>query len=207
MPTARAIHRERIGKALQKAGVSETDYGYVLRRPSRAGPCFRHQETALALCGTGTAVSVAGFMLVPWLLGGQVVDMAEVMVAVGLLAFAGCLLYCANKGSFLDTEVDLERSELRIVRRNARGASQMVNRIAFDQVRSIFVQRNKMKGSSSLLQVRTRRDEEPLVLGRGSEEAMTTLHRRLVRDLHGRGGEVPEVRPTRVRAARAAALA
>lgn len=177
--------RERVGKALHKAGLSEMPYGYLIRNPASAAASGRVYELAMAGAGIAVSIAVVGVVLVPALMSMQGVAELQIATSITLLSLATLLLRNASRGNLVDSEIDFLKEEVRLVRRNARGHARIETRVPFDQISSMFVHRSKARASSSntlYLRVAGTDIEFPLV--RGAEEAMSTLHRRLVRDIN-----------------------
>lgn len=181
--------RDPIGKSLLKAGLSETRYGYLLRDPSLAYERTRAYEIAMACAGTLVAVAVVGIYLLPALRGADAVGAMQLATAIILLSLAALLLRNSSRGRYHDTEVDFEEGELRVVRRNTRGRAHIETRVPFAEVRSIFVRRSKARNGISKLCIRVVGSDSDFELVAGSEEAMSTLHRRLVRDINTERGK------------------
>ena len=177
--------RERVGKALHKAGLSEMPYGYLLRPPATRGPRGRAYELAMAGTGIGVALLVVWLILLPALRTMDDTAVLRVATSITLLSLALILLRNANRGNLFDSEIDFEAEEVRIVRRNARGMARVGLRIPFDQISSVFVHRSKTRASSAnALCLRVSGSDAEIRLAQGSDEAMSTLHRRLVRDIN-----------------------
>lgn len=176
--------RERVGKVLHKAGLSETTYGYLLRTPRAETVRGRAYEAMMAAGGTVVAIGVVALLLVPALRTLDGASIAHVALSMSLLSLAGLLLRNACMGNLFDAEIDFDRLEIRVVRRSTRGRTGIEARVPFDEVRSLFVHRSKRKAAVSTLCMRVSEGEEVYELMAGSEEAMSTLHRRLVRDVN-----------------------
>lgn len=177
--------RERVGKALHKAGLSEMPYGYLIRNPGCRADGGRGYEIAMAVVGISVTSFVVAMLALPTLRGGPGIEMAQVASSVTLLSLAVLLLRNANLGKLVDTEIDFNKEEVRMVRRNARGGARVEKRVPFDQISSLFVHRSKMKAScANALCLRVVGSDAENLLVQGTEEAMSTLHRRLVRDIN-----------------------
>lgn len=177
--------RERVGKALHKAGLSEMPYGYLLRDQRPGGLRGRAYEALMGGAGILVAILVIPLMLVPATAMWDTSGMAQIAASVLLLSLAALLVRNAAQGNLLDTEIDFTLQEARLVRRTSGGQSRIEVRIPFDQVRSVFVRRSKSKASTTnALCLRVAGGDAEYTLMRGSEAAMSTLHRRLVRDIN-----------------------
>lgn len=135
-----------------------------------------------------------------WLLPGtnfslSVVGMkAALSISLGLagLAFG----HLAERGLTREVQIDLQRSQVRVVWRNRKSDTRLINVVAFEEIGSVFMRRISGAHGVSALNLRYGREGDILTLLTGEEGVLREVWADLNMDL--RPKSAAQVRPQRV---------
>ncbi len=181
-----AIHqfRDAIDDALPSAlSIRETYWGYIIRErdPDRPGRQLRE----MALLFFGAVLMLVGFG--QWLLPGSLIaaELLAIKIAVTavFVGIGGACWHAAGSRTEIEVQVDTALRELRVVARDRRGLTQLIQRVRMSDIDSAYVKRGveRHEGGHLLLQLASA--ENPLHLASGNEQELSHLHARLRKDL------------------------
>lgn len=184
-PTAENVDFGNTGEHPVSATSVETYWGYIIRSEN----CDRSFAIMLqwASAFLGISLLVAAFGL--WVLPGSMVSsdivgfklgISSLMVVLGM-----ALVWFASHGTFYEVQIDLARMELREVLRNNRGAARVQNRIKFEDIDAVYIDRSAGKNAKARLMLRLNASSQLIEIASDYEENLIRLHTRLGRDLLG----------------------
>lgn len=163
----------------------ETYWGYIIRCENGGHSFAIMLQWASAFLGISLLVAAFGF----WTLPGSMVSSDVVGFKLGIsslmLVLGMALVWFASHGTLYEAQIDLARMELREVLRNNRGAARVQNRIKFEDINAVYIDRSAGKNAKARLMLRLDASSQLIELARDYEENLIRLHSRLGRDILG----------------------
>lgn len=163
--------------------VDETHWGYIVKSIDDAHAPILLRHAMSWFVGTSLMVAIVGL----WAMPGAMFDGETLIIKLGLtaifIAFAGLCFWLASRG--VDTEVhfDLARDEIRSVARSRQGAATLLDRVSFDDVGSVFLNRSPHKTGRATLVIRLGSSPHLMEVAHGWEKDLTVLRDRIGTDL------------------------
>ncbi len=163
----------------------ETYWGYIIR----CRECDRSIAIILqwfsAFMGVSLLIAAFGF----WTLPGSMVT-SEVLgfklgVSSVMAVFGMALVWFASHGTNYEVQVDLAAMELREVLRNNRGTARIQNRIKFEDIDAVYIDRTAGEEAKARLMLRLDASSQLVEIASDYEDNLTRLHARLGRDILG----------------------
>jgi len=166
--------------------INETYWGYIVR----CNTCDRSLAVVIQWVAALTGVSLIVASLGLWALPGSVMspDVASFKLAIASLmgVFGVTLIWYASHGTKYEIQMDLARLEVREVLRNSKGAARVQNRLPFEKIGSVFMDRGQKDNGKVALVLRLGNSAQVIEIARDYEENLTALRERLGRDLMGK---------------------
>lgn len=196
--TAISAQKEFSGLGLRDVSVStvETYWGYIIRanKADRSRAILLQWVTGF----TGGALLLAVLGL--WVMPGSAVSadvlgyklgLSAVIMALGLL-----MVRYASNGTHYEIQVDPTRMELREALRNNQGKARIMNRIKFEDMDAVYIDRSEGVYKKARLMVRMAAAPVVIVVACDFEEHLTQMHERLAAHILGAAAQTP-ARPNR----------
>ncbi len=183
--TKNASFQDAVGKD-SVAQVHETYWGYIIRCVS----CVRSMAIILQgiayVVGVSLLIAALGFWLIPGSAFSS--DVAAFKMAMSSLSgvFGVALIWFASHGTQYEIQVDLARAEIREALRNRQGRVRVLNRIMFEEIGAVFIDRASAAEGKARLLMRLGNTTQVIEAARGAEETLTALRDRLGRDVLGK---------------------
>lgn len=179
----------KIGEIPTSVSSVETYWGYIIRCQN----CDRSFAILLqwvsAFMGVSLLVAAFGF----WTLPGSMVSTDVVGFKLGISSVMGvfgmALVWFASHGTYYEVQVDLARMELRETLRNNRGTARVQNRIRFDDIDAVYIDRTAGETVKARLMLRMAASSQLIEIASDYEGNLTRLHTRLGRDILGMKAE------------------
>lgn len=163
----------------------ETYWGYIIRCKTCDRSLAILLQWASAIVGISLLIAAFGM----WTLPGSMVSLDVIGFKLGISSIMGVLgmsmVWFASHGTYYEVQVDLARLELRETLRNSRGASRVQNRIKFEDVDAVYIERPDTDTAKARLMLRLAASSKQIELAKDYEENLTRLHLRLGRDILG----------------------
>lgn len=161
---------EQNDEPISAIGVSNTPWGYIIHPADNRLTVASIGEIAAA------AVSFAFFLIAfgQWVVKGSlaVPELLPFKIASTVVfAMFACFTYLiARRGLSREFQVDAHRRVVRTARRNRRGGSNEIEKIAFNNIDSVFVEPAKSRFKAARLVVRHANTGKTITAIRGPEE-------------------------------------
>lgn len=163
--------------------VDETHWGYIVRSVDEAHAPVLLRQAVSWFAGTSLMVAIVGL----WAMPGALFDGDTVVIKLGLTAifisFAALCFWLASRGVRTEVQFDLARNEIRSIARNRKGGATLLDRVGFDDVGSVFLNRSPNKTGRAVLVLRLGCSPHLLEVAHGREETLTVLRDRIGSDL------------------------
>lgn len=193
--TAIASQSDFSQTATRPASVSnvETYWGYIIRCQTCDRSFAILMQWGAAILGVSLLVAVLGL----WTMPGSAVSQDILGFKLGISTVMGVigitLVWFASHGTYYEVQVDLARLELREALRNNRGVARIQNRIKFEDVDAVYIDRSAGEAAKARLLVRLAASSKVLEVATDYEENLKHLHARLGRDILG----MPHLKPAK----------
>jgi hypothetical protein len=163
--------------------ISETYWGYIVRE--RAPEQDRHLLRNSILIFLGAVLMVVG--LGQWILPGSLLTTDVLPIKMALTAVLmsmglGCF-HSVQGPRHVEVQVDTSLRELRVVERDRRNTSHLIQRVLMRDIDSAYVKRGVTQVAGGHLLLTLANSDDPLHLASGSERELRLLHDRLRHDL------------------------
>ncbi|WP_102109343.1 hypothetical protein [Oceaniglobus roseus] len=173
--------------------------GYVLTQGQGALQTVVLKEKLMRFTGTLAAVAMLALWFAPGAhRDGELLTMKLLLSAL-LLGPGAWLLLRARARAQHEVRVDLIHREVRQVMRGSDGSERFLLAVAFDEIESLFIRRNREEPTGSALYMRLHDEEAPVLLGISTEAALEEVHRRMSADLTKARMTPPRMPPRRSR--------
>ncbi|WP_456387554.1 hypothetical protein [Profundibacter sp.] len=189
--TAIAAQSEFSNAAKRSPSVSniETYWGYIIRCQTCDRSIAILMQWVAAVLGISLLVAAFGL----WTMPGSAMSQDVIGFKFGISTVMGvlgmALVWFASHGTYYEVQVDLARLELREALRNNRGVARVQNRIMFEDVDAVYIDRSAGEGAKARLLVRLSASSKVVEIASDYEENLTHLHARLGRDILGMTAE------------------
>lgn len=163
--------------------MDETHWGYIVKSVEEAHAPVLLRQSLSWFMGTTLMVAIVGL----WAMPGALFDSDTMTIKLGLtaifLAFASLCFWLASRGVRTEVQFDLARNEIRSVACNQKGVATLLDRFAFDDVGSVFLNRSQHGTGQATLMLRLGCSPHVLEVARGRECTLTVLRDRIGSDL------------------------
>ena len=163
----------------------ETYWGYIIRCQSCDRTMAILMQWFAAIVGVSLLVSTLGLWVLPGSNVSQDVIGFKIGVSTVMAVFGMVMVWYASYGTHYETQIDLARTELREALRNNRGVARVQNRVKFEDIDAIYIDRSAGAGEKVQLLVRLAASSDAIVVATDYEEHLSQLHARLQRDILG----------------------
>lgn len=163
--------------------VQSTQWGYILDGLGKdhVSPVRAIAARFFGIIFLATGVSL---WLVPDALYGAGVFAMKMGAMVLFTVFGAVLTWYGRQRPGYEMQVDTHRSEVRLGTRSISGDFRLMDRLHFEEVRSVFLMRGETPGQPSRLFLRLGTDGHMgIEVARGTKDAMELVRRRLAFDL------------------------
>lgn len=161
----------------------ETYWGYILRERSGSKEPMVVAQAVAGLMGLVSVAVSVGFWVLPGAFFSADVAMFKWVASVMACVFGIFLLWYASAGTTYELQVDLTKSELREVMRNAKGQPRVHSRYAFQDIGKVFIQSGDDGEIESSLMLRCGLQGDVIEVLRAPEHQLFALRNRLAKDL------------------------
>ncbi len=184
--TASVSRKETRKKNKPATKVSETFWGYIVRCNSCDRPMAVFLQWVAAISGGLLVVASLGFWAMPGsLFAPELISFKMALVSL-FGVFGVTLIWYASHGTKYEIQVDLAKLEIREVLRNNKGVARIQNRIPFEKIGSVFIDRTQKEKGMVRLVMRLGNSAQVIEVARDQEENLTGLRDKMGRDLLGR---------------------
>ncbi|MEL7213387.1 MAG: hypothetical protein AAGK92_12040 [Pseudomonadota bacterium] len=163
--------------------IDETHWGYIVRSVDEADAPILLRQALSWFVGTSLVVAIIGL----WAMPGAMFDGETLVIKLGLsgifAAFAGLCFWLSARGVRTEVQFDLARNEIRSVACDRKGVVTLLDRLTFDDVGSVFLNRSQHGTGQAKLVLRLGCSPHLLDVAHGQEEALTVLRDRIGTDL------------------------
>lgn len=163
----------------------ETYWGYIIRCVNSDRSLAILLQWVSAFVGISMLIAAFGF----WTLPGSAVSSDVVGFKLGISSVIGvtgmALVWFASHGTNYEVQIDLARMELREVLRNSRGTARVQNRVKFEDIDAVYIDRTAGENEKARLMLRLDASSQLIELASDYEENLKRLHTRLGRDILG----------------------
>lgn len=167
----------------------ETYWGYIIRSQTRERSATILLQWLSAILGVSLIIAALGL----WVLPGSSMSQDVLGFKLGLtMMFVACgmaLIWFASHGTSYEVQLDLSRRELREALRNKSGKARVQNRLKFEDIDAVFIDRAAGEGQKARLMVRMADCYRAIEIAKDYEENLTHLQGRLGRDILGLADE------------------
>jgi hypothetical protein len=164
-------------------GVSETYWGFIVRERDPDRP--KRQIRQVALLFAGAVMMLVGFG--QWLLPGSLVaaDLIAIKIAITavFVGVGGACWHAAGSRTEVEVQVDTALREIRVVARDRRGMTQLIQRVRMSDIDSAYIKPGASNRQTGHLLLQVANSDNPLHLASGSDRELRLLHDRLRNDL------------------------
>ena len=169
----------------------ETYWGYIIRCKNSDRSLAIVMQLVAAVMGAALLIAAFGI----WTLPGSMMTQDVFSFKLGfstILAVVGmALIWFASHGTNYEVQIDLPRLELREVLRNNRGDARVQDRIKFEDIDAVYIDRSAGENAKARLMVRMAASSKVIVVAKDYEENLTQIQTRLGRDVLGKIVEKP----------------
>jgi len=184
------------GERPVSVSTNETYWGYI----TRCQTCDSSKAVILqwlaAFVGFALLIAAFGF----WVIPGSVFtdDIAGIKLAMSSLfgVIGVTMIWFASHGTNYELQVDLARMELREALRNTKGVARVQNRILFEEIEAVYIDRATTENGKSRLLLRLGKSPQLIDVAYDYEEHLTRLRDRLGRDILGKNA-LPQTKSNR----------
>ena len=163
----------------------ETYWGYIIRCQN----CDRSFSILLqwvaAFMGVSLLIAAFGFWTLPGSMISSEVFGFKLGISSVMAVFGMALVWFASHGTMYEVQIDLARMEMREVLRNSRGTARVQNRIKFDEIDAVYIDRTAGENEKARLMLRLDASSQVIEIASDFEDNLTRLHTRLGRDILG----------------------
>lgn len=172
---------------MRPASVSnaETYWGYIIRCQTCDRSIAILMQWGAAILGVSLLVAAFGLWTMPGSAMSQDVLGFKLGVSTVMGVLGMALVWFASHGTYYEVQVDLARLELREALRTSRGVARVQNRVKFEDVDAVYIDRSAGEGAKARLLVRLAASSKVIEIASDYEENLTHLHARLGRDILG----------------------
>lgn len=175
----------KAGEHSASATCVETYWGYIIRCQDSDRSLAIVLQWVSAFVGVSLLIAAFGF----WTLPGSMVSSEVFGFKLGISSVMGvfgmALVWFASHGTNYEVQIDLARMELRETLRNSRGTARVQNRISFEGIDAVYIDRTAGEAAKARLMLRLDASSQLIEIARDFEENLTGFHARLGRDLLG----------------------
>ncbi len=163
--------------------IDETHWGYIVKSVEEADAPILLRQALSWFMGTSLMVAIVGL----WAMPGAMFDGETLVIKLGLtaifIAFAGLCFWLASRGVRTEVQFDLARNEIRSVARSRKGGVTLLDRLTFEDVGSVFLNRSQHGTGQAKLVLRLGCSPHLLDVAHGREDALTVLRDRIGTDM------------------------
>lgn len=163
--------------------VDETPWGYIVQITDDAHAPILVRQALSWFVGTSLMVAIVGL----WAMPGAMLNGETFVIKMGLtaifIAFAALCFWLASRRVRAEVQFDTSRSEIRSVARGTHGQATLLDRVSFDDVGSVFLNRSPHKTGRATLVLRLGCTPHLLEVAHGREDALSFLRDRIGADL------------------------
>ena len=163
--------------------VDETKWGYVVKAVESAHAPILLRQALTWFVGTSLMVAIVGL----WAMPGAMIDGETLMIKLGLtavfIAFASLSFWMASQAVTTEVQFDLTRNEIRAVAHRKQSGTTLLDRVCFDDVGSVFLNRSPHKTGRATLVLRIGSSPHLLEVAQGYEDDLAVLRDRIGTDL------------------------
>ncbi len=164
----------------------EMPWGYIVRSGGRPSPAARASQWLSGLIGFSLILAASSLWIMPGSSFGEDIVVLKYGLSIVLAAVGILFLWFGNQGACYELQVDISRGELREAVRNRKGQARILQRVPFERIGSVFIDRSSpTPGNHLTLLLRYRDTAEVIEVARAEEEALTMMRDRLARDILG----------------------
>ena len=167
----------------------ETYWGYIIRCQTCDRSLAIVMQWAAAFIGVSLLVAAFGLWTLPGSTLSQDVFGFKLGVSTVMAVFGTALVWFASHGTYYEVQVDLARLELRETLRNNRGQGRVQNRIKFEDIDAVYIDRSAGETAKARLMLRMASSTKLIEIAVDYEENLKRLHARLGRDILGMAAE------------------
>lgn len=161
----------------------DTYWGYVIRSDTPAARRARGVEVAALAMGFTLALIAVAHWILPGSLNVPELVPFKAAASVVFLVLGGVLVWYARRGLRYEVQIDKVKREVRAVLRNRHDLSRVIEKVAFSEVGSAFIERGRSRFTPSRLYMRIRDTPTLIEVATGTEAEMNSLHLRLSHDM------------------------
>ena len=169
----------------------ETYWGYIIRNQARDRTGAMLKQWSSAFFGVSLLIAVAGLWVLPGALVSQDVFGFKLGLSAVMGAIAVMLFWFASYGTHHEVQIHLARKELHEVLRSNKGSARVLNRIKFEDIDAVQIDRSAGSNEKCDLMVRGASSSGWIVLASDYVEHLTSLETRVAHDILGVAADKP----------------
>lgn len=170
----------------------ETYWGYIIRSQSNERSVSIVLQWVAAFMGVSLLIAALGLWILPGSSLSQDVFGFKLGITTLMAVIGVMLVWFASHGTNYEVQLDLTRQELREALRNKRGHARVHNRLKFEDIDAVIIDRAAGEGQKARLLLRLADTSKMIEIARDYEENLTHLQARLGRDILGLAHEMPK---------------
>ncbi len=164
----------------------EMPWGYIVRSGGRPSNGVRVSQWLSGMLGFSLIIAASSLWIMPGSSFGQDIAVLKYGFSIVLAAIGVLFLWFGTQGACYELQVDISRGELREAVRNRKGQARILQRVPFERIGSVFIDRSSPTPDNQfVLMLRYRDTAEVIEVARAEEEALTMMRDRLARDILG----------------------